>query len=234
MSRFQIIAFDADDTLWHNERLYIAAQTKFKNLLAHYHSSEWIAERLDQTEARNLAHYGYGIKSFALSMIETAVELTEGRITGFEIQSILDAVKEMLAADVQLVERVPETLAQLAEKYALMVITKGDLHDQETKITRSGLARFFSHVEIVSDKKRADYARVLQQHNIAPERFAMVGNSLRSDILPVLELGATAIYIPHELTWTHEHADAPTNAENFYQLEQFDALPELFAKLEQK
>ncbi len=234
MSRFQVIAFDADDTLWHNERLYIAAQTKFKNLLAQYHSPEWIAERLDQTEMRNLEHFGYGIKSFALSMIETAVELTEGRITGQEIQAILDAAKEMLTADVQLVEHVPETLARLAEKYALMVITKGDLHDQETKITRSGLAQFFSYVEIVSDKKRADYARVLQQHNIAPERFAMVGNSLRSDILPVLEIGATAIYVPHELTWAHENAVAPTDAENFYEVANFGALSELFARLEQK
>lgn len=232
MSLFQIIAFDADDTLWHNERLYIAAQTKFKTLLARYHSPEWIAERLDQTEMRNLQHFGYGIKSFALSMIETAVELTEGRITGQEIQAILDAAKEMLTADVQLVERVPETLARLSQMYKLMVITKGDLRDQEIKITRSGLAQFFSHVEIVSDKKRADYARVLQQHHIAPERFAMVGNSLRSDILPVLEIGATAIYIPHELTWTHEHADAPTDAPNFYKLEHFGMLPDLLRRLE--
>ncbi len=232
MSRFDVIAFDADDTLWHNERLYREAQEKFKNLLAHYHSREWIAERLDATEMQNLQHFGYGIKSFALSMIETAVELTEGRITGQEIQAILEMTKNMLAADVQLVERVPETLARLAETYALMVITKGDLRDQETKITRSGLADFFSHVEIVSDKKSANYARVLKRHNIAPERFVMVGNSLRSDILPVLEIGATAIYIPHELTWTHEHADAPTDESRFFEIAQFGDLPDLFATLE--
>ncbi len=234
MSHLHLVAFDADDTLWHNERLYLTAQNRFKTLLARYHSSEWIAERLDQTEMRNLPHFGYGIKSFALSMIETAVELTEGRITGQEIQILIDAAKEMLTAEVQLVERVPETLARLAEKYALMVITKGDLRDQELKIERSGLAQFFSHVEIVSDKKRANYSRVLQQHNLAPEHFAMVGNSLRSDILPVLELGATAIYIPHELTWAHEHADAPTAAPNFYEVKKFDDLPVLFAQLEQK
>lgn len=234
MSHFHLIAFDADDTLWHNERLYLDAQNKFKTLLARYHKPEWVAERLDATEMRNLQHFGYGIKSFALSMIETAVELTQGRITGQEIQAILDAAKEMLTADVQLVERVPETLARLAGKYALMVITKGDLRDQELKIARSGLAEFFSQIEIVSDKKRANYARVLQHHNLAPEHFAMVGNSLRSDILPVLELGATGIYIPHELTWAHENADAPTDAQNFFQVEQFAVLPELFAQLEQK
>lgn len=234
MSHFQVIAFDADDTLWHNERLYLDAQNKFKTLLARYHKPEWIAERLDATELRNLPHFGYGIKSFALSMIETAVELTEGRITGQEIQILIDAAKEMLTADMELVERVPETLARLAEKYALMVITKGDLRDQELKIARSGLAAYFSHVEIVSDKKRANYARVLQQHNLAPEQFVMVGNSLRSDILPVLEIGATGIYIPHALTWAHEHADAPADNPRFFQVEQFAELAELFAQWEQK
>src|SRR5690242_1267175 len=168
MSLFQVIGLDADDTLWHNERLYAGAQTKFKQLLAHYHSPEWIDERLYQTEMRNLQHFGYGIKAFALSMIETAVELTEGRIAGSDIQTLIDAAKTMLAADVELLVHVAETLTTLTNTYALMVITKGDLRDQELKIARSGVAQHFRHIEIVSDKSQANYAVLLQRHGIAP------------------------------------------------------------------
>ena len=233
MPRFEVIAFDADDTLWQNERLFISAQTRFKNLLAQYHSPEWIAERLYQTEMRNLEHFGYGIKAFALSMIETAVELTEGRISGGDIQKIIDSTKEMLTADVELLEHVAETLARLAETYTLMLITKGDLRDQETKVARSGLAAYFRQVEIVSDKSSASYERLLQRHGIAPERFVMVGNSLRSDILPVLALGASAVYIPHQLTWAHEVAEAPPIGQpGFYELAHFGLLPDLLARLE--
>jgi putative hydrolase of the HAD superfamily len=233
MSPFEVIAFDADDTLWHNERLYVSAQTKFKQLLAHYHSPEWIDERLYQTEMRNLQHFGYGIKAFALSMIETAVELTEGRITGSDIQTIIDSAKAMIAADVELLEYVAETIAGLADRYALMLITKGDLRDQELKIARSGLARHFRHIEIVSDKSRESYERLLQRHAIAPEHFLMVGNSLRSDILPVLALGASAVYIPYRLTWVHETADPPPAEQpGYYEVEHFGLLPALLEGLE--
>ncbi|HXV42349.1 MAG TPA: HAD family hydrolase [Anaerolineae bacterium] len=235
MSRFEVIAFDADDTLWHNERLYISAQTKFKQLLAHYHSPEWIDERLYQTEMRNLQHFGYGIKAFALSMIETAVELTEGRITGGDIQTIIDSAKAMVAADVELLEYVAETIADLADRYALMLITKGDLRDQELKIARSGLARHFRHIEIVSDKSRESYELLLQRHGIAPERFLMVGNSLRSDILPVLALGASAVYIPYRLTWLHETAEPPSAEQlGYYEVEHFGLLPGLLEGLERR
>jgi putative hydrolase of the HAD superfamily len=233
MSRFDIIAFDADDTLWHNERLYLSTQTKFKQLLAQYHSPEWIDERLYQTEIRNLQHYGYGIKAFALSMIETAIELTEGRITGVEIQSILDSVRQMLEAEVELLEHVAETLTSLAETYSLMLITKGDLLDQETKIARSGLARRFRHIEIVSDKSRENYAELLRRHGITPERFVMVGNSLRSDILPVLALGARAVYVPYQSTWLHENAERPPAEQaGYYEIEHLGLLPGLLAELE--
>ena len=233
MSRFDVIAFDADDTLWHNEQLYIGVQTIYKQLLSQYHNPEWIAERLYQTEMRNLAHFGYGIKAFALSMIETAVELTEGRITGGDIQAIIDAVKTMLAADVELIDNVADTLARLGETYELMVITKGDLRDQELKIARSGLSGYFGRVEIVSDKTCDSYAAVLKRHRLQAERFVMIGNSLRSDILPVLELGAHAIYVPHELTWVHEHASVPIVAGGFHQVEHVGMIPGLLAKLEQ-
>jgi putative hydrolase of the HAD superfamily len=181
MPRFDIIAFDADDTLWHNEGLFIAAQQKLKHLLAQYHSPEWVEERLFATEMRNLQHFGYGIKAFALSMIETAVELTEGRITGHEVQTIIDAAREMLTAEVELLPHAAETLALLAQHYPLMLITKGDLRDQEAKVARSGLADYFRYVEVVSDKRRETYATLLRRHNFAPERFLMVGNALRSD-----------------------------------------------------
>lgn len=235
MSRFDVIAFDADDTLWHNERLYVGAQTHLKQLLAQYHSPAWIEERLYHTEMRNLQHFGYGIKSFALSMIETAVELTEGRITGSEIQTIIDAAKAMLVAEVELLEHVVDTLAHLTNSYTLMLVTKGDLFDQETKIARSGLAQHFRHIEIVSDKRPESYQRLLQRHGIAPERFVMVGNSLRSDILPVLALGASAVYVPYELTWAHETAE-PVQAEHpgYYEVAHLGLLPTLLERLERQ
>ena len=233
MARFDIIAFDADDTLWHNERLYADAQEHFRQLLSQYHSLEWIDEQLYQTEMRNMQHFGYGIKAFALSMIETAVDLTEGRISGSEIKTIVDKAKAMLTAKVELLEHVAEAVAKVAQTYTLMVITKGDLLDQESKVARSGLAQYFRHVEIVSDKNCHTYAALLQRHALAPERFLMVGNSLRSDILPVLELGAYAIYVPYALTWAHENAERPPAGQpGYYEIEHLGLLPGLLESLE--
>lgn len=233
MPRFEVIAFDADDTLWHNERLYSVAQAGFKHLLSQYHSPEWIEDRLYQTEMRNLQHFGYGIKAFALSMIETAVELTEGRIAGHDIQAIIDLARAMLAAEVELLEYVADTLAQLAQTHQLMVITKGDLRDQELKIAQSGLAEHFVHVEVVSDKRRDNYKRLLRRYSIAPERFIMIGNSMRSDILPVLELGGSAVYVPYQLTWAHEAAEAPpADQRGYYELANLGLLPDLIARIE--
>jgi putative hydrolase of the HAD superfamily len=190
MPLFDRIAFDADDTLWHNERLYTEAQAKFTQLLSQYHKPEWIHERLYQTEIRNLQHFGYGIKAFALSMIETAVELTEGRISGHDIQTLINVAREMLSANVQLLDHVEETIQELAKTYPLMVITKGDLLDQETKIIRSGLMKYFQNIEVVSHKTVESYERILKRYSLTPKRFLMIGNSLRSDILPILELDA--------------------------------------------
>lgn len=233
MSIFDVIAFDADDTLWHNERLYANAQARFVELLAHYHSPEWIHERLYQTEVANLQHFGYGIKAFALSMIETAIELTEGRISGQDIQALIGLAKEMLNAEVELLEHVAETVPELAQSYPLMVITKGDLLDQETKISRSGLGHYFRYVEVVSAKTSATYERLLKRHAIKPERFLMVGNSLRSDILPILDLGGQAVYIPYHLTWIHETADLPMpGPPGYHQLDHIGLLPELLVQIE--
>jgi putative hydrolase of the HAD superfamily len=234
MTTFDIIAFDADDTLWHTERLYVNAQARFVQLLAHYHNPEWITERLFQTETRNMQHFGYGVKAFALSMIETAVELTEGRVSGQDIQALIDLAKEMLGADIELLDQVAETIPRLAVSYTLVVITKGDLLDQESKIARSGLSDYFQHVEIVSEKTRESYARLLKRLGIAPEQFLMVGNSLRSDILPILELGGHAVYIPYDITWLHEVAEPPPPGQpGYYRIEHVGQLPALLEQIQQ-
>jgi putative hydrolase of the HAD superfamily len=233
MPRFEMIAFDADDTLWHTERLYVDAQSMFRKLMARYDSP--VDDRLHQVEMRNLRHFGYGIKGFALSMIETAVELTGGRITGADIQAIVDQAKRMLTADVELIAHADEALRSLVDRYPLMVITKGDLQDQETKIARSGLADCFRDIEIVSDKTRESYEALLRRHGIAPDRFLMVGNSLRSDILPVLAMGASAVYVPCELTWAHETAEPPpVDQPGFHEIEHIGLLPGLLERLERR
>lgn len=232
MPQIHVIGFDADDTLWHTERLYVDAQQRFKELLSQYHAPEWIEQRLFATEMRNLQHFGYGIKAFALSMIETAIELTEGKITGRDLQIILEHVKSMIGADVELLQHAGETIQQLASTQTLMLITKGDLLDQESKIARSGLASFFKHIEIVSSKTAESYAALLKRHAVEPEHFLMVGNSLRSDIIPVLEIGGTAVYVPYVLTWAHEMSDPPpSDQRGFYQIATLGELPELVMQL---
>jgi putative hydrolase of the HAD superfamily len=233
MSRFDVIAFDADDTLWHTEQLYVDSQASFKSLMAPYLDFEMVGERLDEIERRNIQHFGYGIKSFTLSMIETAIELSAGKITGKDIQVIIDMAKRMIASEVQLLEHAAETVAGLSPRYNLMLITKGDLMDQEMKIERSALATYFQSIEIVSEKSPESYARVLRRYRIAPERFLMIGNSLRSDILPVLALGASAVYIPYASTWVHEFADPPSpDHPGYYTLDHIGLLPVLLSKID--
>ncbi len=200
-----IVAFDADDTLWHNEPLFVDVKGRFCDLLAPYHTSDWIAERLYETETRNLKHFGYGIKSFALSMIETAVELTEGRIRGHEIQQLVDFAKEMVRAPIRLLEGAESSIRTVASRHTMMLVTKGDLFDQESKLARSGLGDLFSNVEVVSVKDRATYEGIAARLGLEPSQFVMVGDSLKSDILPVVEMGGHAIHVPYETTWEHEH-----------------------------
>lgn len=229
MKHIEIIAFDADDTLWHNESLFTITQDKYKNLLAKYHDSEWIESKLFDTETRNIEHFGYGVKGFTLSMIETAIELSEGRITGAEINQIIDFAKEMLKSPIELLEGVTETIEKLSQTHDLMIITKGDLFDQESKIARSGLANYFSKVEIVKEKDDEVYQKILTKHKIDKDRFVMVGNALKSDILPILRIGATAIHIPYHTTWAREIvADDELKNYNFLQLNGMRGLAELF------
>lgn len=216
---FDLIAFDADDTLWHNERLFLATEIRFRELLSPYHSAEWIEERLNATEAKNLQHFGYGVKGFVLSMIETAIELTEGRISGAEIQRILEWGRGMLHAPIELLDGVRESVVELARDRRLMLLTKGDLFDQENKLARSGLGPCFAAIEVVAEKTARTYRTILARHGVRPERFLMIGNSLRSDILPVLEVGGTAIHIPYATTWVHDRVTAEDVAgKDFVQL----------------
>ncbi len=203
------IGFDADDTLWHNEVIFEQAHERYRALLAQYHDAATVDRTLFGVEMRNLELYGYGIKGYTLSAIETAIELTGGRISAGEIRGLIELGREMLAHPVNLLEGVAETLAALAPRHRLVLITKGDLRDQERKLGKSGLAVHFEHVEIVSEKNAGAYRRFFQRHGIAPGRFLMVGNSLKSDILPVLELGGAGAHIPYHLTWAAEHAEQP-------------------------
>jgi putative hydrolase of the HAD superfamily len=221
------IAFDADDTLWHNERLFISIKDRYKSLLAEYHDGEWIEQRLDDAETRNIQHFGYGIKGFTLSMIETACELTEGRVTGDKILQIIDFAREMIAAPIDVLEGVKETIEALAADYRLIIVTKGDLMDQEAKLARSGLGDYFNAFEIVPRKDRGIYKYILRRHGIQPEEFVMVGNSLKSDILPVLEIGATAVHVPYETEWFHERvSEEELKGKDFVRLNNIGELPD--------
>jgi putative hydrolase of the HAD superfamily len=229
---FDTIAFDADDTLWRNEDLYISIQERFATLLTTYQDNDVIQQELYETEMRNLKLFGYGIKAFTLSMIETAIELTGGQICGQDIQIIIDFAKEMREAPVQLLDHVEAVLSGLSTNYRLMLITKGDLFDQESKFARSGLATHFDIVEIVSDKSAKTYAGLLAKHQLTPARFLMVGNSVRSDILPLLAIGAQAVHIPYHTTWVHEIVEPLSDhPPGYHELAHIAQLPDLLSKL---
>jgi len=229
---FEVIAFDADDTLWHNETVFQATEKQFADLLATHHPAQWVRQRLFATEMKNLHHFGYGVKGFILSMIETAIELTEGRILGDEIHHILEWGHEMLRAPVQLLDGVRETVETLSSRHRLMLLTKGDLFDQESKLARSGLGEYFSDVQIVSEKNAATYTRVIARSGVPADRFLMIGNSLKSDVLPAIEAGAMAIHIPYAVTWAHEQVH--DHADDVTQLATISELPAWLAEFENR
>jgi putative hydrolase of the HAD superfamily len=203
----KVLAFDGDDTLWDNETHFHLTQTDFRELLRRHAPDADVDARLFATETANLRIYGYGVKSFTLSMLETAISVTEGRIPAADIEVILGWGKRMLQEPTELLPGVIETLQELAPRYSLLLITKGDLFDQESKFARSGLVELFAGVEILSDKNADTYRSVLARRGIDPSEFVMVGNSLRSDVVPVVEAGARAVHIPYHLTWHHEHLE---------------------------
>lgn len=225
------IGFDADDTLWQNEHFYRLTEGRFLDLLGEHGARDVLAERLLEAEKRNLALYGFGIKGFTLSMIETAIEVTEGRVSAATIAEILAAGREMLRHPVETLPHVRETLEELADDFRMVLITKGDLFDQERKLAESGLGELFSGVEIVSRKDAGTYARVFTEHGDGPERSMMVGNSLRSDIVPAIAAGSWAVYVPHPLTWVVEHDEEPVAEPRYRQLPDLGGLIPLIREI---
>jgi putative hydrolase of the HAD superfamily len=227
------IGFDADDTLWQNEQFFRMTEKRFAALLADHGDAEQISARLLEAEKRNLAVYGFGIKGFTLSMIETAIEVTEGRVPAATIAQILAAGRDMLGHPVEALPHARETVEKLAGAYHLVLITKGDLFDQERKLEASGLGDLFDAVEIVSDKSAATYARIFGRHG-SPQDSMMVGNSLKSDVVPAIEAGSWGVYIPHELTWVLEHVEPPVSAPRFRQIVDLGELPALIESIDSK
>jgi putative hydrolase of the HAD superfamily len=227
-----VIAFDGDDTLWHNEPLFWASTRRFQELLAPYSAPAALAERLLATEIANLGLFGYGIKGFVLSMIETAIEVSDGHVPNAVIHEFIARGKDMLAHPVHLLDGVAETLAAVrARGLPMLLITKGDLFDQESKLARSGLAHLFDGVEIVSEKDEATYARVLARYGADAGRAVMVGNSVRSDVLPMLAAGGHAVYVPYASTWEHERAELPEGHPRFHRVAAMAELPALLSRL---
>jgi len=225
------IGFDADDTLWQNESFFRLTQDRFAQLLADYVDAEHLHSRLLAAERRNLGHYGFGVKGFTLSMLETAIEVTEGRVPALVLAEIMAAGREMLAHPIELLPHARAAVKTLAASHRVVLITKGDLLDQERKLAQSGLGDLFHGVEIVSDKTAKSYATIFARHGTGADQALMVGNSLKSDVLPAIAAGAFGVHIPHGLTWALEHADPPQGSDRFFSLPSLASLPDLVAKL---
>jgi putative hydrolase of the HAD superfamily len=228
----EVVGVDGDDTLWHSERIFSVTHDRMRALLSRYIAPSVMDERLLATERRNLRYFGYGVKGFVLSMVETAIEVSGGRVTAAEVADILDAGKAMLDHPVELLDGAREALEALAGHRRLVLVTKGDLFDQESKLARSGLGELFERVEVVAEKDERAYRRVLAAMAVGPPAFAMVGNSIRSDVLPVLGLGGRAVHVPYPITWALEEADPGPAAGRYEVLEDLRALPDALARLD--
>lgn len=213
-----VIGFDADDTLWQNEQYYRLTETQFRELLTDFAEGDRVSERLLEAEKRNLAHYGFGIKGFTLSMIETALEITNGKVPTEVIGKILAIGRDLLSHPVECLPHARAALEALRGRFFLVMITKGDLFDQERKLAQSGLGDFFDAVEIVSEKSATTYRGIFGKHGEGPERAMMIGNSLKSDVVPALAAGAWGVFVPHELTWILEHVEKPADAPRFREI----------------
>ncbi len=215
----KVIAFDADDTLWVNEPYFQNTEKKFCWLLETYLPQQDLSRELLKIEIANLALYGYGIKGYILSMIEAALKVSDNTISIEAIEKIIGFGKDLLNEPIELLDNVEEVLEALKDRYRLVVATKGDLLDQERKLKKSGLSHYFHHIEIMSDKGENDYQKLIKHLDIAPAQFMMIGNSVKSDIIPVLNIGGHAIHVPYHTTWAHEHVEAKLDHENFRQAE---------------
>lgn len=215
LAQIKVIAFDADDTLWVNETFFRKAEEEFCVLLEEYMSKEEANKLLFDIEMKNLPLYGYGIKPFTLSLIEAAILISNGNMTINLVQKLIEKGKEMLQEPIELIDGIDKTLAELSKKYRLVMATKGDLLDQERKLIKSGLEKYFHHIEIVSDKTEKQYKKLVKHLDITENEFLMVGNSLKSDVLPVLNIGAHAFHIPFHTTWVHERVNGEIDHPNF-------------------
>ncbi len=225
------IGFDADDTLWHNERFFAMTQAHFADLLADHTDKDHLMERLLAAERRNLPHYGFGIKGFTLSMIETAIEVTEGRVPASVVAEILHAGRDMLSHEVELLPHAQDVLEDLRGHYKLILVTKGDLLDQERKLAQSGLRGHFDAVEIVSRKSATAYRDIFARHGQGADRGLMAGNSMTSDVLPMIEAGGWGVFVPHGLTWAIEHAEPPVGGERFAEVADLSGLSEVIERI---
>lgn len=229
--RLTTIGLDADDTLWHNEKFYKFTEAEFTAMLSDYGEHHHISKRLLEAEKKNLRFYGFGIKGFTLSMIETAIEVTDGKVAPTTIKAILDKGREMLHHPVELLSHAKETIEALRLDYRLVLITKGDLFDQERKLAQSGLGDYFHGVEIVSDKTPATYTTIFNRHASGPEQALMAGNSMKSDVLPAIAAGAIGVHIPHDLAWDFENAEPPAGHARFHALAHLGELVGLVSRL---
>jgi len=231
MQNLTTVGFDADDTLWHNERFFRLTQDRFEQLLADYADPAHLHQRLLEAERRNIAHYGFGIKGFTLSMIETALDITQNRVPASVIRELIEAGQEMLRHPIDLLPHARETVQAAAQNHKVLLITKGDLLDQERKLAQSGLGDLFDGVEIVSDKTPATYQALLQRHGVVATQAMMVGNSMKSDVRPMVALGGWGVFVPHGLTWELEHAEPPTDTTRFRELPSLAGIPQLLHEI---
>ena len=219
MSQLDLVAFDADDTLWHNLIHFEAAEQAFGEMFSNYLPAKEAAEMLQQAEMRNLKFYGFGVKSFTLSMIEVANEITGGALDGAMVNNLLQRGRDMLDHEVEILPHVEETLKALHQDHKLLLITKGDLFHQERKVLASGLAHYFEGVEIVSDKKPDSYLKICKRYGGEASRTLMAGNSIKSDVLPMIEAGGHGVYVPFAVVWSHEHEEVPPGTPRFHEVE---------------
>ncbi|MGR3550511.1 HAD family hydrolase [Pseudooceanicola sp.] len=219
------IGFDADDTLWQNERFFQMTQERFADLLRDHAEADHLSERLLAAERRNIGRYGYGIKGFVLSMIETALEVTNNDVPGTVIADLIAAGQEMLSHPIDLLPHAAEVVARVAETHRVLLITKGDLLDQERKLAQSGLGEVFDGIEIVSDKTTAVYHSIFKRHGHGPGQGMMIGNSMKSDVVPMIDAGGWGIYVPGQTTWALEHAEPPEGSDRFRHIATLSDLP---------
>jgi putative hydrolase of the HAD superfamily len=231
LSKLSLVAFDADDTLWHNLIHFEKTETAFGQMFADYMPAEKATKVLTEMEKKNIGLYGFGVKGFTLSMIESAITITKDQLTSDQVQRILELGRAMLDHDMELLPHVEETLKATSREFKCLLITKGDLHHQERKVLASGLAPFFEGIEIVSDKKRATYEKICKRYGGAPETTLMAGNSIRSDVLPMIEAGGYGCYVPFSILWDHEHEEVPKGTPRYFEVEDLRGVLDVARKI---